>query len=282
MTLNKNISFIIIASISLIFISCNNVSDNNVVEDIIEVNEVDSDDVSDSQLLKELDIFILKINIPNKIYLNMLSNGYVYNKSILNKSDNIIKYSDSYSKAINLGIYGSDMNYSVCNDKASTAFIYLKNSRQLNEELGIPVAFDRNIIHKYEENIDNKDTLLHLVLNSYVNVCNLFISSDQLESCALVATGSWLEALYIVLELYDDTKINSEEVDQFIYNQKSQIKNVIDVLNNFMDNNRVEELKNDIKSIENKYKEIDSLKQIDQLYIENLKEIVKRVRDKQI
>ena len=175
-----------------IFISCNNTGDKRKTEP----DRVASDSI-DVILKGKLELIIFNMPPPVEIINSLYETGASYNKDILIHSVDANKYISRSSKAINLGILGSDITYSIRYEKTQEALILLKTAIQLADELGVPHNFDNNLMVSYNSNIDNKDSLINIVYNVYDELEKSLKNNEQLETAALVLTGSWLEGLYL-------------------------------------------------------------------------------------
>ena len=61
---------------------------------------------------------------------------------MLNSSDNLSKYNSNYQKALNLGIYGTDLGYTNIYEQNQDGIKYLSSIKSLAEGLNIGQFFD--------------------------------------------------------------------------------------------------------------------------------------------
>ena len=80
--------------------------------------------------------------------------GAEYDISILNPVMNVNKYELASTKAINLGIYGSDLSYASVFDQTQEVMFYLSCCKKLADGMGLTKAFDSKTMGRIEENIN--------------------------------------------------------------------------------------------------------------------------------
>src|ERR1035437_43921 len=82
------------------------------------------------------DKLISNIPIPFDILRTHIEVPLTYNSSVLNATSNLPFYSSNLSKALNLGIYGADLAYSITYEKFDEMGSYLKCAKKLADDLG--------------------------------------------------------------------------------------------------------------------------------------------------
>ena len=92
--------------------------------------------------------------------------GASYILDLCNRVENVNKYINLKSKALNLGVYGADLSYSATYKQTQETMQYLDASAKLIDELQIG-SFDKDLVDKVEANIDNVDSLITLISDSF-------------------------------------------------------------------------------------------------------------------
>ena len=64
------------------------------------------------------------------------------------------KYQTTRARAINLGIYGTDINYASMFNQTQETLFYVKCAKTLANNLGVMNAFDKETLDRIEGNID--------------------------------------------------------------------------------------------------------------------------------
>jgi hypothetical protein len=100
--------------------------------------------------------------IPSPLEISVLlkESGKKYNVDFLNSADNISKYNNNYQKAMNLGIYGTDLGYTNIYEKNTDGIKYMASIKSLADDLNIGQFFDLETISKLATNSKNLDSLL--------------------------------------------------------------------------------------------------------------------------
>ena len=156
--------------------------------------------------------------------------GAKYNATYLNPIENASKYSSVKAKALNLGIYGSDLSFISLFDQTQESMLYLKCTNTLASGLGINGAFDENTTSRIQTNMDKKDSLLAIISQSFWTADNFLVDNGQPGTSSLIVAGGWIEGLYIATRVASDTK--NETIATQIGQQKTSLGNLIDLLDN--------------------------------------------------
>lgn len=175
---------------------------------------------------------VLKINgeifsIPSPIQFTTLikKSGAVYNKEILNPANKSASYSTTFSKALNLGIYGADLGYVIVYDQTQDAIAYLKTTKQVSDDLGLVGVFNENMIDRFTKNIGNKDSLLVLTADAFRMGDAYLKDNDRMDVSTLILAGGWIESLYLATNI-SKAKPN-EDIKNRIAEQKLSLQSVI-------------------------------------------------------
>jgi transcriptional regulator with XRE-family HTH domain len=188
--------------------------------------------------------------IPSPLEMaNMIKqSGASFNKSILNPTSNASKYSNTVSQAVNLGIYSADLSYCSSFDQTQDAMQYMSTSKKLADALGVTGALSENTLARLEKNVNNKDSLLDLVSESYAATDAFLRENDRASTTALIVAGGWIEAIYISSKLASTAKANSPIVTR-IGEQKDILKNLINLVESYPGDKNLEGVLADLKAI---------------------------------
>jgi hypothetical protein len=188
--------------------------------------------------------------IPSPLEMaNMIKqSGASFNKSILNPTSNATKYSNTVSQAVNLGIYSADLSYCSSFDQTQDAMQYMSTSKKLADALGVTGALSENTLARLEKNVNNKDSLLDLVSESYAATDAFLKENDRASTTALIVAGGWVEAIYISTKLAGSAKANSSIITR-IGEQKDILKNLINLVQSYPGDKNLEGVLADLKAI---------------------------------
>lgn len=189
-------------------------------------------------------------SVPSPIQLGSIiqKSGAPYNEDILNNPKSYEGYVDLVSQSLNLGVYGADLGYCALYDKQQESIGYIRSAQKLSDILGISDAFDIKTIQSVERNLDNKDSLLYIISNSYRKADDYLQTSDLKHIGALIIVGGWIESVHFAGILGKENK--SEEVVDMIGMQKHTINTMLDkMLERHFNEPGVEEVYNDLDDI---------------------------------
>lgn len=208
----------------------------------------------------KFDMVISDIPFPFEILDNLYSQKIPFDKKATNEATNVSKYNQYNSKALNLGIYGADLAYSVTYEEFQQMGVYVKTTKRLAEELNIPYAFDQSMMDKYSQYKDNKDSLTRIVYESYNQVDIALKNDERVGLAALVVTGSWLEGLYLSTKTFVD--VSKTEANKSLYKviggQKQSLVIVIKLLDEYKKDLFISNVIADLKDITSEYNAITS------------------------
>lgn len=154
--------------------------------------------------------------------------GSNYDAAVLNDPASVNKYATSFSKSMNLGIYGADLGYVTIYEQTQDAISYLKAVKMLANDLGVAGAFDMALLERFEKNIGNKDSLLVLVGDAFRASDAYLKNNERSDVGALVLAGGWIESLYFTT--MEAEKSGNKAIIDRIGAQKNTCKNLVSLL----------------------------------------------------
>ena len=142
-------------------------------------------------------------NIPSPFeIIDMLpKSGIPFNGELTNPTDNKSKYQTSTKQALNYGAYVVDLIYLSTNEQYSNVKQYYVTSREFAQKLDAGDSFERIAGSRVEQNIDNKDSINHVMDAVYAETDNYLRSNARLLAATEILCGSWIESQYITLNL---------------------------------------------------------------------------------
>jgi hypothetical protein len=248
--------FSLLAVNSMLLTSCSN-------GEAIKATEIATEDTTSTKIQKKNPLNVVPMNgamfsIPSPIQLGAIiqKSGAVYNADILNNPKSYKGYVDLVSQSLNLGVYGADLGYCALYDKQQESIGYIRSAQKLSDILGISDAFGIETIQSVERNLDDKDSLLYIISNSYRRADDYLQTSEQKHIGALIIVGGWLESLHFAGILGKENK--SSEVVNMIGMQKHTINTMLDkMLTRYLNEPGVEEVYNDLDDIRNSFNKVN-------------------------
>ncbi len=166
--------------------------------------------------------------IPSPLEISVLlkESGKKYNVSYLNSADNLSKYNSNYKKALNLGIYGTDLGYTNIYEQNQDGVKYMTTIKSLADGLNIGQFFDIETIGRLATNSKNLDSLLLITTQNFNNINHYLQTQSRSNLSVLLLTGGWLEAMHITCNVAG-TDPNNKELQEKIGEQKVILENII-------------------------------------------------------
>jgi hypothetical protein len=166
--------------------------------------------------------------IPSPLEISVLlkESGKKYDVSYLNSPDNLPKYNSNYKKALNLGIYGTDLGYTNIYEKNQDGVKYMSSIKSLADGLNIGQFFDVETIGRLATNSKNLDSLLLITTQNFNSINHYLQSQSRSNLSVLLLTGGWLEAMHITCNVAASDPGN-KELQEKIGEQKVILENII-------------------------------------------------------
>jgi hypothetical protein len=212
--------------------------------------------------------------IPSPIEISMLlkESGSKYNETILNSSNNLPKYNSNFKKALNLGVYGTDLGYTNIFGRNQDGIKYISSIKSLADELNIGQFFDIATIGRLATNSKNLDSLL-LITTMNFNQINHYLQSQSRDNLSvLLLTGGWLEAMQITCQTATKNPENAE-LKETIGGQKIILEQILLLFTFYQEDANMIGLQADLDSLKKAYDKIN----INYTYKESTMEIVNGV-----
>lgn len=167
-----------------------------------------------------------RIPSPLEISVLLKESGKKYNVSYLNTPDNVSNYNSNFKKALNLGVYGTDLGYTNIYEQNQDGVKYMSSIKTLADGLSIGQFFDIETIGRLATNSKNLDSLLLITTQNFNSINHYLQSRNQSNLSVLFLTGGWVEALNILCEVAAANPTN-KEMQETIGEQKIILENIM-------------------------------------------------------
>jgi hypothetical protein len=154
--------------------------------------------------------------------------GAKYNSDLLSSPKNVSRYSTTASRALNLGVYGTDLAFAGIFDQHAETMLYMDCTGKLADALHVSAAFDMERSKRLEANMNNRDSVLSIITDTYWDCDALLHENHQAHASALMIAGGWIEGLYLACKVAEET--NSNEIRIRIAEQRSSLDKLIVLL----------------------------------------------------
>ncbi|HEC43888.1 MAG TPA: hypothetical protein ENI20_13790 [Bacteroides sp.] len=212
----------------------------------LDETELDADLLQDINSAKQI---FYSLPSPLETAMLLKSAGAVYDEELLNSVDNTSNYTTNRSMALNLGIYTTDLSFASLFDQTQTSIQYMNAAKQMADGLGILDAIDANTIERLEENINNRDMIMDIISETFMNSSSFLTENERPALASIVLVGGWIEGLYIASNLVGDDPIEDNKLVERIVDQKLSFNIVLALLSDSKDNADVAGLIDEINDL---------------------------------
>ena len=211
-----------------------------------------------------------RIPSPLEISVLLKESGKKYNGSYLNSADKVSNYNSNYKKALNLGVYGTDLGYTNIYEQNQDGVKYMSSIKTLADGLSIGQFFDIETIGRLATNSKNLDSLLLITTQNFNSINHYLQSRNQSNLSVLFLTGGWVEALNILCEVAAANP-NNKEMQETIGEQKIILENILLLLSFYKETDQnMAALLADMEALKREYDKVN----ITYTYSESTFEIV--------
>jgi hypothetical protein len=198
--------------------------------------------------------FVDKIPSPMVISSLIKEMGVEYDQTLLNSIDNESKYNSDYRRALNLGIYSTDLGYANIYEKTQDATNLLIGVKDMAEALQIGQYFQFEKIKELAKSSDKLDELLRITEENLQEVNNRLQEGNRSDMTVLIITGGWVEVMYLASNVAKKKK--NKDLETTIAEQKVVLEQLIALLNFYESSQKMKGLHDELVELEKIFKEI--------------------------
>lgn len=256
-------SFVLVGSLTILFSACNGSKE--------EVVDASDDGIIaaglDSQKISAQNVFN---TIPSRdVLLDLIKQANTeYNVAYLNNPDEVSKYFLESSRALNLGVYGADLNVASIYDQTQESMLFFKCVNVIAKTIGVSNSFDENMGDRMQANQANRDSTLNIISQAFKSADNTLQKNGRPGTSSLLVAGAWIEGLYVACQTAKESK--NEAIIKEIFNQKESLNNLIELIEVSKVSNEATYVLTDLQSIKktldsksDKMFTVDALKELD-------------------
>ncbi len=212
--------------------------------------------------------------IPSPLEISVLlkQSGTKYNNALLNSPDNLSKYNTNYQKALNLGVYGTDLGYTNIYEQNQDGIKYLSSIKSLADGLNIGQFFDIETIGRLASNSKNLDSLLLITTQNFNTINHYLQTQSRANLSVLLLTGGWIEAMQITCQVAVSNPKN-KDLKETIGAQKIILEQIVLLLKFYKDDENMASLLKDMEALKATFDKIN----ITYTYKESTMEVVNGV-----
>jgi hypothetical protein len=190
-------------------------------------------------------------SLPSPLETAMLikNAGARYNEELMNPVSNTSRYITSKSKALNLGIYSTDLSYASLFDQSQATLDYIVAAKEMADGLNILDAIDEETVNRLEEQINNRDAIIDIISETLMNSSSFLKENDLEGTASVVLVGGWIEGLYIATSLVNENELEDNKLVERIVDQKLSLDIMINLLKSSPEDQDAQAVLEDVKAL---------------------------------
>jgi hypothetical protein len=230
--------------------SSGNKSEEQALAEALENTDLEGETIS-----LEVNEILQRIPSPLEISVILRESGKKYNAAFLNSPDNLSLYNTNYKRALNLGIYGTDLGYTNIYEQTQDGIKYMSSIKDLANELNIGQFFEMETIGRLVSNSNNLDSLLLITAQNFNAINHYLQTENRSHLSVLFLTGGWLEALHITCEVAKANPGNAQ-LQETIGEQKIILDNILHLLSFYKKDPNMASLLADLEGLKRSFDKV--------------------------
>ncbi len=216
-------SFVLISSSAFLLSAC-----GGNKQDDLDTTEEETPIVGvDSQKISAQNVFNTISSRATILELTKQANAE-YNVQLLNNPDDVSRYLLESSRALNLGVYGADLNVASIYDQTQESMLFFKCVSFIAKSIGVSDSFDENMGDRMTANQSNRDSTLSIITQAFKSADQTLRKNNRPGTSSLLVAGAWTEGLYVACQTAKETK--NEPIVKEIFAQKESLDNLLELL----------------------------------------------------
>jgi len=243
-----------VLSLCVVSVSCKGRTKGEAVENTGEKVSADAETVKH---IKNAEKVFNALPTPLEIAHLIKGTGATFDETLLNPVENKSNYTTSKSMALNLGVFTCDLSFASMYDQTSMIITYMEAAESMANGLGILDAIDDATLERLEQNINNRDVIMEIVSETFLNSQSYLEDDEQHAVAATIIAGGFIEGLYISTNMVDMKNFKGNKLVATIADQKMSVDDLVRMLESYTDNTAIQELIGPIKELKLIYDKIE-------------------------
>ncbi|HLP14061.1 MAG TPA: hypothetical protein VK177_19170 [Flavobacteriales bacterium] len=252
--MNRKLLCVAFISTSMFYIGCSGEKDNGGGGEIKDT--VAKETGTDSARLMTTKQIMYSIPSTAETADLLKEAGTTYDIKMMNDVKYVDKYNVLKKQALNLGIYGADLNYANVFEKSMEVQLYMESCQSLVKKLGIEGAISDNVWDRLEENKDDRDSLNFIISEVFFDLDTYLEENDKTEISGLIVAGGWIEGLFIATQMVNEKKPNQELLDR-IAEQKLSLDNLCKLMTSYTETENIKSVSEDLHRLQGVFGKIE-------------------------
>ncbi|MBP7730378.1 MAG: hypothetical protein KA114_01945 [Bacteroidales bacterium] len=211
-------------------------------KEVPQVVQKDKDVERIQEEIKQAEKIFNALPTPLESAMLIKNAGATFDRKYLNPIENVKLYTTTRSMALNLGVYTCDLSFASLYDQTQLIIDYMNAAKKMADGLGILDAINEETITKLENNINNKEAIMEIISETFLNTNSYLADNNQSAIATIVLVGGWIEGLYISTQLVNLKDFDGNRLVAIIIDQKLSIDILINLLESHKGNPIIDEL----------------------------------------
>lgn len=189
---------------------------------------------------------------PNELFQIVRTMSGEGQKRMMSPAKNVERYATMPKKALNFGVYATDLVYASTYKITSEVVRYYLTCKKLGDELGLGGSFNDQDFVRLERNLTRGDSLDMISNEAYERAYRRMQDERMGPTLALVLAGGWIESMHLVSRqvLHFDA---SDPLVMRVAEQKTSLDHLIDMMEQYKDDPGVAEARNNLLELRDIY-----------------------------
>jgi hypothetical protein len=223
--MNKQILLLTVTALIMIGVlsACNSCKSEHTstIEESVSFEEINLEDA--------IEEVYYSLPSPEELMEYVKSNDIKYNADLLLNKKYAMSAQVPLKRNLLLGAYMSDIAYLSLFSQTNELPGYLHNAKYLASELGLYAGLVKDNEQLLTDLVQNPSALKSESSSIYGDVINFVQNNDNGNTLALIATGAYIESLYLMIELHPQINKHQQAIERII-EQKILLSDVLAML----------------------------------------------------
>lgn len=241
--------------IAIILASC---GESSTDTSKINLEETPKEDTVVSDRSEKIEKIFFNIPSPLETTNILKMAGATYEWSLPSNPEVVDDYHTIKYQALNMGVYGADLNYASVFDQTTETMLYLRCAKSLGKQLGVEEVFDEETVDRIDNNLENQDSMQVIISETFWRMDSHLKEGGRESISALIVAGGWVEGVYLATQLANMAP-NNENLKQRIAEQKYSLENLIGLLSSYGSED-IDDIIEDLEDLQDMFNEIEEIK----------------------
>ena len=193
---------------------------------------------------------------PNELFTLVRVMAGEGQKRMLNPASNADRYVTLQRRAVNFGIYATDLVYASYFDLNVEVVRYYLTVKKLGEQLGLEAAFSERDFVRLESNLAHGDSLEVISNEAYYRAYQKLQDEEMGPTLALVLAGGWIESMHLVMRQIDHFDPEDPLVRR-VAEQKTSLDHLVEMMELYSEDPQVGPMRQELIIIRSIYDRLE-------------------------